>query len=1238
MIRAAALWVPRLPQHALRQRMHAPSLSLSRYFSGEESSSFSTRTEISPSREARRAKRAHLREAWGEAGGISNTAGTIPPPPINKQQNSNNNNSTTSSPNSMSSHQIRRQAYWKQHVQSKGREGQSRLAVNHNTPWPKGHKQFLKKLDEYLCDTTLPLFAPLNRSVYDSHDSMKDGRVSVSPSPLLADEASQRFRIISLEIIKRAPDMGVGMIAKIFKSIGHARDVASVQYWRKNRELNINKQYDNMDQVEIWNRVRKDLHPAMMQLLTHFVRLLNAEGAAVRVTATTPVTAAGSSILGTQNPNTHQQPHRVGYREQALEDVSYGLRRAGVRWRDLQHLGDSLLTAMINTLNSTSSAADAAAANNNGVDMSSHCLALLYPATLSSLGRMGLSWYSIPPSPLSMRSNIVQTYENILRDKLRMLTRQQSYVKRDLASSSSSSSSKNKGGMRDILRAFSDIGLSLRPEEIPASLSNLVHKCVQMEAPVMTANTLAETLSLLAKTSSRGMHQLPQDTLDAFYTRLTQVHPELQPGKRDGAPSAQHRNRSRDSSNNYGVQDILWALGVCGGSDQWSTMTQSKRHMVLDMTCSAIARSSNPQKMLAVCSLSLSRMGVQLSLQPSSQEEEYLVRLLLELDLVTAVPNSAVNSNNTSNSACPTDVPTGSSSGDLPLQLLAMAKLFKNALNDKYDSNSINHMEALRTRLNTACDVLTGHLETGTYNERHLMNGIWSLGELGKHWNQFPVRLQEAIKESLSHTYERRSDNGDSNDINNRNNVGGTYSAMDDDEFDEYISYLDHPDAATDINDISAYGYPLPSSSGGSNAEERHSPTSSTLSHLSSSSASLDSPMGKVASFRELLFPNSAELSQGSIYNWLGAISNARIPFHELPEVFITSLLVALTEDLSLQGPSTVAHMAELLCKCNMYIPTVNTSNRVNNDEIEVNGVNGYPLPHYLADVLVLQMAKKVVSLNHEYLCRLIGSLAGTSTDGDNVVPLAKNMPLLECGETNTMLSRRVCKAVTDACMQHVTAAQDKAQQVPVVLDMMPSTDLASSSAYIAQQAFDAAIITTGTIGNHGGMFTNDQLLQLVTSIEKITFCVISDNTGRVSQTLLGEIQTMHLHILKVLVGLSDVQLMQLISSHEGNSSKLLGLCKYLDMPQEHALQLLELQGLLSTYDTSYDYDNDIYKEEEDCRTLSRDSTYGHRGGVDSREITDHAQTALTAFPMLAKEALNLSSRLLRIQQRNKEE
>ena len=57
-----------------------------------------------------------------------------------------------------------------------------------------------------------------------------------------------------------------------------------------------------------------------------------------------------------------------------------------------------------------------------------------------------------------------------------------------------------------------------------------------------------------------------------------------------------------------------------------------------------------------------------------------------------------------------------------------------------------------------------------------------------------------------------------------------------------------------------------------------------------------------------------------------GAIAALQVPVQALPEVCSNSLLVALAGDLSLEGPSTVAHVLQLLHSCGFHFSLSSSS------------------------------------------------------------------------------------------------------------------------------------------------------------------------------------------------------------------------------------------------------------------------------------------------------------------------
>ncbi len=1149
-----------------------------------------------PSRVARREKRAHLRASWESGQGLQgvafsekrgidmSSAASLPPPPPPPTQSPQSSQNQTKT--KLSNKEMKRQDKWR----SFGRASEAPstgAGASIPTSWPNAHKPFLRQLQEYLSDTTLPIFAPHTQA-----------------SPVLAEDASQRLRAISQELTRRAPQLGVGMIASVFNTIARSRDVAMSNY-RKNRN---GAAAATSDQRDINLRLKKDFHPALTQLLAHFVRMLVSELEPAANTNTSSYTknrVDRGNIHSLGHGHNSNQGKRA-YRAAALEKVTFGLQRVGMRWENLQHLGDSLLQAMLATIphSAASQQASALPAVGNSpsgdthiptADLSRHCLTLLYPNTLTNLGRMGLTWYAIPAAHPSLHSGISCTYESLLQEKLSSLTmeKQKGHALNNSSSTNNADGdidgttgsndtapgNKHSGSqVQHILQAVAEIGLSLRPEEMPPSLAHILHQCVQHEAVTMAPSTLAKTCVLLGKTSSRGMYLLPSDTRRAIFARLTKVHLDLYPGSRDAASHGQP-----------GTQDILWALGSCGGSDQWEIITPTQREMLILMTSLAVAKSAKPHMMMSMCGNALARMGAKLSLTSTSEYEQHLLHMLLNVEFDENKHRSEGEGG----------------IGVLTMHLLALAKLIAHT-HPVSTSNGEHVFEndlqlQLQKRIAIACDELAQHLEdtvTGAYlNEKQLMNSLWALGEIGMHWDHMPVRLRKACYNALTKAYGRAA------------------------EFAEEEPTAERY-AVTDHMDLSSSGYPEPAASHSTHgAEDRHSPAGSTLVHLGRHGrSSLDTSMGKVASFRQLLFPLSGDIAGNTIYNYYGALASARIPINALPADFTTSLFVALTEDLSMQGPSTVAHVAELLARCGACFETEDPSGHATNNLGRSSSSSSSPsdsdsnlntLPHYVTEALVAQLAKKASSMTPEYLTRTLGAMSGVSTalhahlqqtsgEVTNGASLSSDIPSLVCGDNNVILSRRLCNALTDSLLRHTTLVQNGHS-------VTKSFSSGGKENAIAANA------------DNSGLFTLEQLLLLVSSVQELTFCVTADrpSSDTMNHKLIGEVQNMHFQILNALVSLSDEDLSCLIRSHIGSAGRLLGLCQYLSLSQKDAIMLLEMQDLHGQYDAqSHDYYRD------GSGSNDADDLYSCNGR--------HGQTAVTAFPMLAKEAAALSSRLLR--------
>jgi hypothetical protein len=462
------------------------------------------------------------------------------------------------------------------------------------------------------------------------------------------------------------------------------------------------------------------------------------------------------------------------------------------------------------------------------------------------------------------------------------------------------------------------------------------------------------------------------------------------------------------------------------------------------------------------------------------------------------------------------------------------------------------------------------------------------LGTLGKPWQTFPPKLQQAFLAKMTYDYANKEIR-DSVHLNHSMIDAHIEGNNDKHAFGEFsLSDYGYPVPKSERNKDTNSDFPVPESSlSAAEAAASALPSSSLLGKMSTNS--LDSSMGAVSSFRELLYPNIAELSQMSLYNWFGAIVKAKIPFSELPQQFSASLLVALTDDLPQQGGSTVIQMTEYLSRLNLRVKT-------SAEDVHVPGTH---VPHFLAGALLSQLSRRLHTADSYYLLRGLSALSGL-----HGAPLSHDLHIVECRDVNYALSTSLVQSTTRAVDDHVALLQHAHEYKA----------LSESNIHMWSSA--------NTFKNEvkkvkpNGVYSPTQVLELVASIQRMTFHMPSNTQAQ-------EVGEMHRAVVHALMpdSLTDTQLLQILSpataqegiSAQAKMSQIISFLQYVGMSNAECTNILK-KGKIYDDDMSQD-PGSLWRESQNMQIRS----------------PAHESSSLNAFPMLTYERAQIYSRIMNL-------
>jgi len=1071
------------------------------------------------------------------------------------------------------------------------------------TVWPAAPKQFQHKVDYTLSHPSMPLktlysdtTATATATTAGTSASVSGGGSAGKDTFYTFADATAHVRSLANELVSRAPKMSAMMLSNIFYSLGQLRSSSNSDNvaWTK-------EQRDRQGELHL--ALMKDhMHPTLLHLLAYVLRQIK-----------TSTASAGNIATASPNNNkklvtTYKDGKKTVYIKEAqrnpmtcIQHVCHGMSVAGVRWQDLGHLGQGLLDIISNPV---------ILQGTRKWDLDH---------ALNTLGQMGLSWYQLSAT---QRENISEAYLQILQKESKTgvsspantsaSTKLQAYTKGNsvphtevdvdnrekqprvendtaaaaaaaaAASTSTSTSTSTQlqhsldiknGGIYGTLLGLNSLGLSLREEEMPEVLFDSIYRQILVEIPNMSGRKLVQIVDIIAQMSNRGMHKLPLNVQQAVLTRLEAVHQDLPVSK---------------TSQSLGCLDLLRALGQVT-SNIWaessaSSINNPQKQMLLAIATKCISFPANTSKEkfsqfkrgrhLAHTTQALARFGVKIDFTFDAKSH--------------SDSNADITSSEISFFLQCLD-PLVMDAKSLPTALMSVAKLAdtyggRDQVRSKDSVIGVAMHRAANQKLELFLNALFPqvilNIESDSYNQHNIANVLWALGTLGRPWRDLPSKLQQTIIFKLAHEYTNKDVR---NSVHAEQGMSDVDEANDDTTGKEFGGFP-----------VSAFGYPAPrferdresesrSSNSDKAAAQEAAPATSLLGKISTNS--LDSSMGAVSSFRELLYPNIAELSQMSLYNWFGALVKAKIPYSEIPPQFSASLLVALTDDLPNQGGATVVQMTEYLSRLNLRVKT-------SSEESLVPGVH---VPHFLAAALLSQLSKRLHTTDSSYLLRALSALSGM-----HGAPLAHDMHLVECGDVNYALSTTVCSSTTRAVDNHFALLQHAHEY-----KALSASKINESSLNTYKNAFKKVI--------PAGVYTPSQLLELVAAIQKLTFYLPSKLQAQ-------EVGEMHSAILRTLApdSLTDVQLLQMLSpptAHEDISpaAKLLqtvSFLQYIGMTQEDCvivLKNLDVYDCFKSLNPAFDYEN----------TRVRSPA--------------HEMCSLQAHSMFALERAELYSRVLRI-------
>jgi hypothetical protein len=597
---------------------------------------------------------------------------------------------------------------------------------------------------------------------------------------------------------------------------------------------------------------------------------------------------------------------------------------------------------------------------------------------MGTLGGSGLTWYAIP---YEVRGRIVKALDRVLREML--LQRQglsdsdgnnggrNNYSSSGSNSSDGDSSGNNKHeSIHNTLYGMAQLRLSLTPERLSPELCALVMQCVEVESVSMGYWKLARTVWHLARLSDRGMMVLPPSTLHALCTRLDQL---LTPnGSSSSSSSSGGDNGSTASSAAERQNDanILWGLGVMGVT--WSQLDSRARDNLLRIGSRNVVLSKNSssggsggssrhgrKESRAEIAAHFGRLGVDAGTAGPSGE------WLLSAEEGGLLYRIAKNNNAQQQLSSPSSY---------PLLLSGIAKIVVNS-----PTLASSQRQAVESFVDDCLHDLESYLrdhgdQKHLLSKRELCNLLWSLGTLGRTWDngsgddatvvELSPELRGLLLKQIALLFRRdplSATSGNSGSSGMMGAVRGTASAG-----GANITPVDEGDELID----DAHGYNSSSSGGSSIAGGSHS----ILPHLSTNTLSFSS-LQTLGSFRELLYPSANHFRQTDIYNWLGSLAVSRTPLAALPDSFANALLVALAADLSLQGPSTVAHIVELLSACNLSL-AVYGGEKEGEQHPSHGEQHEHELPAWLVPELVRKICTSCSGMTSGHLLQLVKGLS----------------------------------------------------------------------------------------------------------------------------------------------------------------------------------------------------------------------------------------------------------------------
>ena len=995
------------------------------------------------------------------------------------------------------------------------------VTQNKYNAWPAGPRQFQRKVEDALCHPTLPMMslyphiafgasAPASSPLAHEANDSNSAHYSKELPSLAA--ATEEMQTLASQLTTRAPKLSATMISNVFYAIGKAQDKARIasSTWTK-----VQREEAMQMQMEL---TKMHLQPALLSLLAHFVRQVKpangGAGGAIKGTGT-----GNASLMQVSKRYNLSIPERNVMT--CVQHVCHGLQCAGVRWEDLGHLGNGLLEVITSPT---------ALYTTRKWDLDH---------TLAILGKIGLSWYRIP-----QRDAICAAYVQLLKEPLDSDVQVQTAFNPNSSINTNNSSALSSGEKTaqskkvyskdtfkrrtsevfDTLNGFAQVGLSLRPDEMPVGLIEAIYGRVVAELPTMPGWRLAQLVDLIARMSARGMHKLPPTVQSAIFSRLAETHHDL-------TPCRIFTIKQKRETMDFGALELLRGLGMCG-SDVWESISMPQREMMLRLAEKAtgivpgegntVKKQFQPGFNLAVTLQALARCGLRLDVRQAESPTAVHRRLL-----GMALRSELMDANS------------------LSMFLVSLARILEmNSGNDQmYASHvplTVNahpvHAAKLQSLFRFHFPRMESHLEHQEYSQQHVANLLWALGTLDAPWNALPARLQKLVHSGLSREY----------------------SAAD----------VHLPTDPQEIEDITAFEHPHAFVATASD-ESGRLPPSSVLGKLSTQS--LDSSMGSVSSFRDLLYPHSGNLSQASIYNWLGALVRSQVPIRELPPTFVSTLLVALTDDLPNQGPATVVQMCEFLSRLNFRVKTT---------EEPTTAMSGEHLPHFLASALLQQLSKRLYSADPMHLLKAISALTGLHGSA-----LANQLPDIECDDVNFALSTSICQSLTKALSVHLELAHAWKGNVASTLNAPRPTTL----------------------------YSPGQLLELIAAVQGLAFLMNSN-------TRVNEVGELHASLLRTLssVAMTDSEMLHMLNvSGEQRENdpgaglralQIARLCAYLGMEHDLAIGILKNLDLFDAYQQ------------------------GQRMHVHALPAMSpaHELSSLAAFPKLMSDAEHVAVRLLR--------